>query len=125
MQKGGNNGKRGMVFPGGEQVSLSEEVTPSGWGFVFLNQNLDSVHPKNSLRTNVKMSSIGQQCCQAAEISAKKLIRGRKKIKLAGKSCGRILAEFYQKWQKRGPGNIFERSSLFNGTDTLSEAKKN
>jgi hypothetical protein len=35
-----------------------------------------------------------------AEISAKKLNRGQGKIKLAGRICGRILAEFYQKWQK-------------------------
>ena len=42
------------------------------------------------------------QCCQVAESPAKKLKRGRGKKKLAEKICGRILAEFYQKWQKRG-----------------------
>jgi hypothetical protein len=31
-----------------------------------------------------------------------KLRRGRGKIKLAGRICGRILEEFYQKWQKWG-----------------------
>jgi hypothetical protein len=42
-------------------------------------------------------------CCQVAEISARKLKRGQGKIKLAGRICGRILAEFDQK----GPENIF------------------
>ncbi len=36
------------------------------------------------------------------EIPAKKLKRGQRKKKLAGRNCGRILAEFCQKWQKRG-----------------------
>jgi hypothetical protein len=28
----------------------------------------------------------------------------------AGRICGRILAEFYQKWQKRGQKKIIEKS---------------
>ncbi len=47
------------------------------------------------------MFSRVDQCCQVVEISAKKLKRGRGK-KSAGKISGRILAEFFQKWQKRG-----------------------
>jgi hypothetical protein len=34
------------------------------------------------------------QCCQVAEIPAKKLKRGRRKNKLAERICGRILADF-------------------------------
>jgi hypothetical protein len=52
-----------------------------------------------------------QQCCQVAEISAKKLKKGRRKIKLAGRICGRILAKFYQKWQKR-TGEYFLKKFL-------------
>jgi hypothetical protein len=37
------------------------------------------------------------QCCQVAEISAKKLKRGRRKIKLAGRNDVRIFSKFYQK----------------------------
>jgi hypothetical protein len=53
------------------------------------------------------------QCCQMAEILAKKLKRGRRKKKLAERICGRILAEFYQKGAEKGPQKIFKRSSLF------------
>ncbi len=49
------------------------------------------------------------QYCQVAEISAKKLKRGRRKKKFAERICGRILAEFTEK----GPQKIFKRSSLF------------
>ncbi len=52
------------------------------------------------------------QCCQEAEISAKKLIRSRGKIKLAGRICSRILAEFYQKRQKRGQ-RIFSKEDPY------------
>jgi hypothetical protein len=48
------------------------------------------------------------QCCQVAEIPAKKLKGGRRRKKLAERICGRILADFTKKWQKRG-----HRSSLF------------
>jgi hypothetical protein len=37
-----------------------------------------------------------------AEIPAKKLKRGCRKKKLAERICGRILADFTKKWQKRG-----------------------
>jgi hypothetical protein len=53
---------------------------------------------------------------------AKKLKRGRGN-KRAGRICGRILAEFYQKVVEKGSKKISKRSSLFNDTDTLSEAK--
>ncbi len=53
------------------------------------------------------------QCCQVAEIPAKKLKRGRRKKKLAERICGRILADFYQKVAEKGPQKIFKRSSLF------------
>jgi hypothetical protein len=60
-----------------------------------------------------------------AEISAKKLKRGRGKIKLAGRICGRILAVFTKSGRK-GAGEYFiKKSSLSSGTDTLSETKKN
>jgi hypothetical protein len=42
------------------------------------------------------------QCCQVAKIPAKKFKRGLEKKELAGRIHGRILAEFYQKYQKRG-----------------------
>jgi hypothetical protein len=71
-----------------------------------------------------KMFSRGDQCCQVAEISAKKLKRGRGK-KSAGKVSGRILAEFYQKWQKRGQRIFSTKVPYFNGMDILSETKKN
>jgi hypothetical protein len=41
------------------------------------------------------------QYCRVAEIPAKKLKRGRGKKELPGRIRGQILAEFYQKWQKR------------------------
>jgi hypothetical protein len=47
------------------------------------------------------------QCCQVAEIPAKKLKRSRRKKKLAERICGRILAEFYQKVAEKGPQKIF------------------
>ncbi len=47
-----------------------------------------------------------------AEIPAKKLKRGRRKKNLAEIICGRILADFTRKWQKKGQ-KIFKRSSLF------------
>jgi hypothetical protein len=47
------------------------------------------------------------QCCQLAEIPAKKLKRGLGKRKLAGRICGRTLAEFCQKWQKRGRRTVW------------------
>ncbi len=53
-----------------------------------------------------------KQCCQVAEIPAKKLKRGHRKKKLAERLCGRILAEFYQKVAEKGPQKIFKRSSL-------------
>jgi hypothetical protein len=37
-----------------------------------------------------------------AEIPAKKLKRGSRKNLLAERICGRILADFTKKWQKRG-----------------------
>jgi hypothetical protein len=43
-----------------------------------------------------------EQCCQVAEIPAKKLKRGRRKKKLAERICGRIVADFTKKWQKKG-----------------------
>jgi hypothetical protein len=55
-----------------------------------------------SLPIGLASHNIKLQCCQVAAISAKKLKRGRRKIKLAGRICGRILAEFYLKWQKMG-----------------------
>ncbi len=54
-----------------------------------------------------------RQCCQVAEIPAKKLKRGRRKKKLARRNCGRILADYYQKVAEKGPQKIFKRSSLF------------
>jgi hypothetical protein len=46
--------------------------------------------------------------------------KGAGEKKLAGRFCDRILPEVAEK----GPKNIFYRSSLFTGTDTLSETKK-
>jgi hypothetical protein len=43
----------------------------------------------------------GWQCCQVAEIPAKKFKRVRGKKELDGRIRGRILADLYQKWQKR------------------------
>ncbi len=43
-----------------------------------------------------------EQYCQVAEIPAKKLKRGCRKKKFVERICGRILAEFTKKWQKRG-----------------------
>ncbi len=54
-----------------------------------------------------------RQCCQVAEIPAKKLKRGRRKKKLAERICGWILAEFYKKAAEKGLQKIFKRSSLF------------
>jgi hypothetical protein len=41
------------------------------------------------------------QCCQVAEIPARKLKKGPRKKDLVGRVRGRILAEFFKKWQKR------------------------
>ena len=56
--------------------------------------------PYTQTRTSPAGRSSGQctQFCQVAEIPAKKLKRGRRKKKI----CGRILADFTKKWQKRG-----------------------
>jgi hypothetical protein len=43
------------------------------------------------------------QCCHVAEISAKKLKRGQRKIMLAGRIYGRISAEFLRKVAEKGP----------------------
>jgi hypothetical protein len=45
------------------------------------------------------------QCCQEAEIPAKKLKRGREKKSLTGRTCGRILPKVAEK----GAGKSFEK----------------
>ncbi len=66
------------------------------------------------IRSQVSLLINNEQCCQVAEIPAKKkLKRGRRKKKLAERICGRILAEFYKKVAEKGPQKIFKRSSLF------------
>jgi hypothetical protein len=57
------------------------------------------------------VASTISQCCQVAEISAKKLKRGRGKIKLPGRICGRILAEFTKSGRK-GAGEYFLKKFL-------------
>jgi hypothetical protein len=54
-----------------------------------------------------------EQCCQVAEIPAKKLKRGRRKKKLAERICGRILADFTKKWQKRGRKKFLKEVPYF------------
>ncbi len=53
------------------------------------------------------------QCCQVAEVPAKKLKRGRRKKKLAERIYGRILAEFYQKVAEKGPQKISKEVPYF------------
>ncbi len=62
---------------------------------------LERNHPSN-LGCSLHNCALQIQCCQVAEIPAKKLKRGRRKKKLAERICGRILADFIKKWQKRG-----------------------
>jgi hypothetical protein len=61
------------------------------------------------------------QCCQVAEISAKKVKRGRGKIKLAGRIGGRIFGGILLK----GAEEYFLKKFPLNVADKLSEAKKN
>ncbi len=65
-----------------------------------------------------------KQCCQVAEISAKKLKMGRGKIKLAGRICGRILAEFYQKWRKRGRRILYKKDRYLTVLTHFQRQKK-
>jgi hypothetical protein len=65
------------------------------------------------------------QCCQVAEISAKKLKRGRGEKKSWPEE---FVAEFWANFTKSAERNLrifYKKSSLFTGTDTLSETKKN
>jgi hypothetical protein len=48
-----------------------------------------------------------------AEIPAKKLKRGQRKKNFAGRIYGRIMAEFRQKWQKRGRRNFLKEFPSF------------
>jgi hypothetical protein len=59
------------------------------------------------------------QCCQVAEIPAKKLAKRSRGKKLAGIICGRMFAKFCQKWPKK----ICKKSSLLYSNNKLSETK--
>jgi hypothetical protein len=71
-------------------TDYSMKADPRGFEYVDLNRKC-TVEPE-----------VVEQCCQVAEIPAKKFKRGRGKRKLAGRIHGRNLAKCYQKWQKRG-----------------------
>jgi hypothetical protein len=54
---------------------------------------------------------LATQCRQVAEIPARKLKRDREKKDLAGRTHGRILAEFHQK-RRKGAGENFPKKFL-------------
>ncbi len=71
-----------------------------GWGHRY-------PPPPHTLRRSEDWQDLSQ-CCQMAEIPAKKLKRGRRKKKLWPN-----FGWFYQKVAEKGPQKIFKRSSLF------------